>query len=343
MIILNHFLFCISGVLNILLVQYINMYQFTDIMLAIPSFATYFGYFLAYPSFFKKKNQLDDLDITYYHPMYIVIFLTDILGSSLTFVSVYLAGGQLFTVAYASIIIWTAILRRYILKEHFNFINMISILLIVSGLGVSAISSQDYGKNVEWGILLGILAAIVYSLQYVASEWVTSKYNASPYNITAFCGMNGITLVSAYFMFYTFPNMSNGPENYRNFAIAFVTLAISTFVHSVSFFKISKNPNKNDKNSLEMLSKGLMELDEDEKSNIMFGSVVLGINKALQTVLTFIFSHIFFCKEDEVECINDSKIISICLVFIGIILYSASDVLMQKYKARNLYQFEINE
>lgn len=322
LIILHHLLFCISGICIVLLVDYINLYQISNIKLGIPSFANYFGYFLAFPVLFMKiKNNTDEY-YDNFHWLFIPIFITDIIASTLCFLSMTYAGGQLFTVAYASIIIWTAILKMVIIKQKLNIIGWISIIVIVLGVGLSGISSKDYGSSVEWGIVLGLLGAFVYSIQYTMSEIVMTKYNVLPFTISAFNGLCGLVLTTIYFLIYTIPNFNETIDNPKYLSLSMSGLILSTFIHNITFFYISKNPKYN------------VDFDDNiiRKKSIFYGSVIIGINKAFQTVLTFIFNDIAFCNVDSIECMNYSKIISIVFVSIGICLYSMSEIIMNKIR-----------
>ena len=291
----NHFLFCVSGVGMVIIIQWMDL-AIPEITLGVPAFFTYFGYTLAWPSLYSSQVKFNKL--------FLAVFLLDALASGLCQISIFLAGGQIFTAVFASIVLWAAIIKRIYLGTRLNRTGYLSIGLIFMGLVLTAGDAEHYGNLVELGILAGVLGSMVYAAQYVCSEVLVHKHNVNPYTVTAFNGLMGWGVCAVYLLVYTIPHWSVSIDDYSQFALLGAGLSLATLTHSVTFYTVSGGKNTPNSNA--------------------YGAIVISVNKALQTVLTFISNDLLFCKEDPVECIDTFKIIAIISVFVGIVLYAYS-------------------
>lgn len=51
-------------------------------------------------------------------------------------------------------------------------------------------------------------------------------------------------------------------------------------------------------------------------------AVMAGINKAVQAVSVFAFSHLCYCDIDAQQCLTSGKVVAMTLVVLGVILFS---------------------
>ena len=106
--------------------------------------------------------------------------------------------------------------------------------------------------------------------------------------------------------------MAKEHGTYDQIAYPYIGLAISYLVHQWSFFYIAKYS----------------------------GCVLAGINKAIQTVSVFVVSTVF-CSVQPTQCFSFSKAVALCLVVIGVLMYSHASSFVEHEHGPSLHQKEI--
>lgn len=227
------------------------------------------------------------------------------------------AGSGVFQVVYSSVVLFTALLSRVFLNKSPQPKQWLALFLITLGLAVSALggvgskssaptdASQASSHTVMIGMLFTLISACFYSCSYTLVEHTLQDPKDAPSerDLQAYAGLYGLILISCYMAIYTVPNwetlvaQSVAAKHGRmsNVYVAYGTLALSCFLHSVSYYKLVRN----------------------------VGAVSTGVLQALRAVSVFGISSLVFCSQHSEQCVTTAKMISMAVVSVGLYAYSA--------------------
>lgn len=214
------------------------------------------------------------------------------------------AGSSIFAVVYASVTIWSALLSRLLLQRRLNRRQWLSILGVFCGLALTGLDAKSLGSEVFAGSLMIAAGTILHATCHTLSELISVRGYRIPAHLNACLqGLTGCMVVGTWQLFFTTSHWQRiaGPVEEAGSSWAFcltllTALALSNFVHAGSFFHL--------------LTK--------------VGVVSTGVAKALQGVLVFVLSHLFYCQHDESQCFSPVKGVSLLVVISGVLVYVAS-------------------
>lgn len=251
------------------------------------------------------------------HTRFLSVGCLEVAGNVTGVLGLIFAGSGVFQVVYSSVVLFTALLSRVLLGKSPQPKQWLALFLITLGLAVSAIGgtstpsstpsaeNSDLSRSILIGILFTLVSATFYSFSYVLVEYtLQDPLNApSERDLQAYAGLYGLILVSGYMIFYTVPNWEtlvvqsvaakHGSMNHV--FLAYATLSISCFLHSVSYYKLVRN----------------------------VGAVSTGVLQALRAVSVFGISSLVICGQHPEQCVTKPKMLSMAVVSIGLYAYSA--------------------
>lgn len=234
----------------------------------------------------------------------IAIALLEALSQGIVLDGLMLAGSAIYTVAYSSIVAYTAVLSMYFVNRRLNYLQWTGVITVMIGLGLVAMDAKSNGSDVYLGFFLVLLGSFSHSLTYVGSEYVMTLTSEPirPEYLSFLLGSIGSSLNLTWQLFYTLPNantlifdnieLHNGSS--KIIVTAYLLLVISSAVHAYTFYHL--------------LSK--------------IGSITTGLCKGVQSVLVFVASHFIFCSSQKAQCFSSAKGASLVIVLLGVTLYS---------------------
>ncbi len=234
----------------------------------------------------------------------IAIALLEALSQGIVLDGLMLAGSAIYTVAYSSIVAYTAVLSMYFVNRQLNYLQWTGVITVMIGLGLVAMDAKSNGSDVYLGFFLVLLGSFSHSLTYVGSEYVMTLTSEPirPEYLSFLLGSIGSSLNLTWQLFYTIPNantlifdnieLHNGSS--KIIVTAYLLLIISSAIHAYTFYHL--------------LSK--------------IGSITTGLCKGVQSVLVFVASHFIFCSSQRAQCFSSAKGASLVIVLLGVTLYS---------------------
>jgi drug/metabolite transporter (DMT)-like permease len=216
------------------------------------------------------------------------------------------AGSTIYTIAHCSGTIFTAIFAVLLLKRHINIAQWSGIAVITGGLCVMALGMQSQGDAVVDGVILILLGTMLHSLGYIVIEHTLLEADdpISPEFLCALLGMAGVVLNLLWQCVYTIPHFDTlvalsveeaGGEVFV-ILLAYAGLVVAACVSATCFYNLVSQA----------------------------GCASTGVIKGLQAVLTFVTSHFAFCGLQPAQCFTPLKGASLCIVLLGVLIYSAS-------------------
>lgn len=182
-----------------------------------------------------------------------------------------------------------------------------TVLVVFGGLALTAADSMELGPGVVRGLFLVILGSSMHGLFYVLSEAVMTK-GEERLTVEQNCAIQGLTASAIFGMWqiiYTIPHweIKLGKPMEKAGTTALVGLGLLTifgfvsFVHSITFYHTLRH--------------------------LPGGSTSAGVFKALQAVLVFVLTHIFYCGRvgGAEMCFSAIKFLSLATVAGGVLLY----------------------
>ena len=168
---------------------------------------------------------------------------------------------------------------------------------------------SDSSSRMSLGIVLVVCGSLLHSLSYIISEIILTTFQASgitPFRLSSIMGMFGLAVFGFWQVIYTLPRFQVlvVDEVHRHggvlwvIVLSYALLVACSLIHAISFFSLIKR----------------------------LGSTTTGVLKGLQSVLTFVLSHYFFCAIQASQCFSNTKGISLGLVLLGVFFYSYFEV-----------------
>lgn len=136
-----------------------------------------------------------------------------------TFFGIKNAGSGLYIVVFASLTIWTALIRRFVFGQNLEPIRWVAVFIITAGLAVDAVSvaldEPDLKGGIDMTLIFGMLAAIVAAVfdafMYTFAEHALSvkevdglgqKINPTESDLCWLMGMIDLPIVMVYIVAY---------------------------------------------------------------------------------------------------------------------------------------------
>jgi len=262
-------------------------------------------------SFFKKPGHIKK--------NIIIISLIDIFANVISTFGMFIIGSGIYQVIHSAIVVFTALFSRFFLKKQFTPQQWISLLIITSGLSLSAIGrgSNATGVMGTIGISITIFGTICYAIIYVLNERILKDENGpTPTQHSVWVGTCSATITFLYILFFVFPkldmkaSMMNAPlyknSPIINIVLAYTSLVLSHFLHSYTYFVL--------------LGKS--------------GAVTTGVINSIRAVSVFFLSSALYCRDDASQCFTRPKVASCIVVVVGILLYSIFSSKAQKQQIK---------
>mmetsp|Transcript_18156 Transcript_18156/g.32433 ORF Transcript_18156/g.32433 Transcript_18156/m.32433 type:complete len:361 (+) Transcript_18156:122-1204(+) len=250
------------------------------------------------------------------------IACVDIMAQTMNYSGATMAGPTIFAIIYSSVTIWCALLSRVFLKRAMSSLQWLSVLVVFIGLGVTGFSSLNLGPEVMRGTVLVMLGSALHALMYVLSEMIMNN-GTEVVSATKYCAVYGSSACSAYFlwqMFYTrrhfgeliLEPMRMAGTSYGYALAVLFAIGFMSMVHSATFFHTVKY--------------------------VPGGATSAGVLKALQAVLVFAATSLAFCDRfgGEEMCFTMDKMISLCIVVVGVVLFGKATEIGQSRETSNV-------
>ena len=231
----------------------------------------------------------------------------DIFSQILNYTGASLAGPTIFAIIYSSVTIWTAVFSQLILGRTMYFKQWLCVILVFSGLGITATNSVNTGKNVLTGSLLVIVGSAMHGMTYVLSEGIMTvgqeKLSVIQNNFVQ-STFNGSLLLLWQFL-YTIPHFDDavwGPMQDSNTSVLYASVLLGGFgalsiIHSLTHFHTLKH--------------------------YPGGATSAGVMKGLQAVLVFVCTNFLYCNKlgGPEMCFSDAKFVALVTVCGGVLGY----------------------
>lgn len=234
-----------------------------------------------------------------------LISLVDITAMVLNYSGNMLAGSAIFAVVYASVTIWAAVFSRFMLSRKLSWEQWGAIVLVFSGLALTALGASTAGAEVLLGTVLVVVGSVLHALTYALNEWVSVRSARTPPHVN--CCVQGCIATCffvAWQLVYTLPHWEDGiarPFDESGGAVGtvaglFAAQAVANLVHAGTFYNLLS----------------------------WVGCVTAGVLKGLQAVVVFVLAHLFFCGYKAENCFSPLKGVSLAVVVTGVTLYSVA-------------------
>ncbi len=231
----------------------------------------------------------------------------DVLSQILNYTGASFAGPTIFAIIYSSVTIWTAVFSQLILGRTMNFKQWLCVILVFSGLGITATNSVTTGKSVLTGSLLVIVGSAMHGLTYVLSEGIMTvgqeKLSVIQNNFVQSSFNGGLLLVWQFL--YTIPHFNDAvwsPMQDKDTSVLYASILLGGFgslsiIHSLTHFHTLKH--------------------------YPGGATSAGVMKGLQAVLVFVFTNILYCNKlgGPEMCFSDAKFVALVTVCGGVLGY----------------------
>ncbi|CAL6086581.1 Conserved_hypothetical protein [Hexamita inflata] len=245
----------------------------------------------------------------YWWQVFLMSFI-DVIGTTMTLVGQIMCGSGVYIIIYSSLTVWSALGSRISMKKHFNILQILGIVIVTAGLGVSGISSFDAGQQVIIGIVITLVGTIFHSCVYWLNEFFNHKYGVHMQIMCGYTGVFGLCLYMIYQCAYTIPHWQEiviDPIKakggvYWQIGLLYGALIVVDLMHMFAQYTVVPR----------------------------VGSVSTGVGKSISSIIVFVLSHVLFCSQQASQCIDVWKIVSLCVVLAGVMTYSVGVVMRKK-------------
>ncbi|KAF1328580.1 hypothetical protein FI667_g6744, partial [Globisporangium splendens] len=235
-----------------------------------------------------------------------VSVVLDFAGCIFSNIGLSMAGSGLYQVVYSSVICWSALMSRFILKKQVSKEEWGGIALVTFGLAFSALGGSSGGRD-SYMVLMGcfntLLGAAFYGGNYVAGEYTLKlPERPEPKELCLKLGTACVAVIAVYQCFFVLPHWhelvtmpiaeANGSTSGILTALGGYTL--SQLAHGITYFM--------------MLGSS--------------GAVTTGIMQSLRAVCVFAISSLLYCSKQESQCFDTKRGIATMIVVSGVMFYS---------------------
>ncbi|KAE9039198.1 hypothetical protein PR003_g5325 [Phytophthora rubi] len=236
----------------------------------------------------------------------VVSVVLDFAGCIFSNVGLSMAGSGLYQVVYSSVICWSALMSRFILKKVVSKEEWFGIALVTFGLAFSALGESASGRDnsiVLMGCFNTLVGAAFYGGNYVTGEY-TLKLAERPHpkELCLKIGAACVAIIAVYQSIFVLPEWdvlvtkpiaeANGDTTL--IVLALVAYTLSQLAHGLTYFV--------------MLGSS--------------GAVTTGIMQSLRAVCVFIISSMLYCSQQESQCFDTKRGVATLIVVSGVMFYS---------------------
>ncbi|KAJ3075131.1 hypothetical protein HDU98_009081 [Podochytrium sp. JEL0797] len=230
-----------------------------------------------------------------------VISIVEVVGNLINVAGMFLTGSGLYMVIYSSIVVFTALFSRILLKDRkLTGVQWGSVCAICLGLSITAVGSsgqQDKsGSSILFGILVCLLGTSLLSLVYVANDHLLTENLATPYSQSIYVGLFSTLFTLLVMLLISIPTLLTLPLFDWDVVLAHLILILSSLGHSVAYFELVEAT----------------------------GGVATGVLQGLRAVLVFGLSDVWFCGRDEGQCFTVYKGVATVVVVCGVGVFAAA-------------------
>lgn len=335
-----HFVFCISGVMCVMLAQWEDYHGLggnsnvpVSRTTGLPALPCFLGSAMAVGFLFKSHIGIDGVPHRMFDSRMILITFCGLLGEVSNQASIVLAGSLTFTVVYSSLTIWAALLGIPMLRKAPNKWQWAAMVVIVLGLLASAAShtavhlkhaphmnhtnasfhheamlrqtaSQSADRTYLLGAAAGLVGSMSYALMYVLIEVVSKEHDSPPAEVLcAFFGVVNTCITVVYIVAWDGPRWKDLVSD--QVSGTYGELAWVYFLLVITSF-------------VHFLT--FFQVSQ-------MSAVMAGINKAAQAVCCFAAGHVFYCSSDPEQCLNRNKALAMTVVVGGVLGFSFAKTL----------------
>ncbi|GMF42652.1 unnamed protein product [Phytophthora fragariaefolia] len=236
----------------------------------------------------------------------IVSVVLDFAGCIFSNVGLSMAGSGLYQVVYSSVICWSALMSRFILKKVVSKEEWFGIALVTFGLAFSALGESASGRDnavVLMGCFNTLVGAAFYGGNYVTGEY-TLKLAERPHpkELCLKIGAACVAIIAIYQSIFVLPEwdvlvtkpIAEANGNTTHIVSALVAYTISQLAHGLTYFV--------------MLGSS--------------GAVTTGIMQSLRAVCVFVISSMLYCSQQESQCFDTKRGVATLIVVSGVMFYS---------------------
>lgn len=217
-----------------------------------------------------------------------------------------MAGSGIYQVVYSSVVCWSALMSRVVLKKNVQRDEWIGIATVTFGLAFSALGESHGGKH-AYIILIGSLNTFIgagfYGTTYVTGEFTLNlPEHPTPRELCIKVGTTCVGIIAVYMTFYVFPNwneivmtpIKEAQGDSSTIVLGLLLYTISQLAHGFTYFMMLRS----------------------------IGAVSTGVMQSLRAVLVFALSSMVFCSRQESQCFDLRRGISTMFVVVGVLYYS---------------------
>ena len=253
-------------------VKYKGHQKFITFCMFIGEFLCLFFYWLKDGR--KKKKFIEDLESTidtkkkakFWYFLFPALF--DILGSSISSISLSFLPSSIYQMFRGAIIIFTCtasilFLKNKYYRQHFLGICIVVIGLIIVGVNAALGGHEEFDSKIVIGIFLVVLSQVFSCLLFISEEKILKRYDVPPLKAVGMEGMWGVACYIILLIIFYFIRCENwydilkdnicikdsetGELRFENAIFAFkqiwdswkIKLYLSMYVLSIAFFNFS--------------------------------------------------------------------------------------------------------
>ncbi|TDH66915.1 hypothetical protein CCR75_000416 [Bremia lactucae] len=236
----------------------------------------------------------------------VVSVVLDFAGCIFSNIGLAMAGSGLYQVVYSSVICWSALMSRFLLKKVVSKEEWFGIALVTFGLAFSALGesrNERHNTIVLMGCLNTLVGAAFYGANYVTGEF-TLKLAVRPHpkELCLKIGSACVTIIAIYQSLFVLPEWNalvtqpimEAKGNTTHIVAALVAYTLSQLAHGLTYFV--------------MLGTS--------------GAVTTGIIQSLRAVCVFGISSMLYCSQQESQCFDTKRGVAALIVVSGVMYYS---------------------
>ncbi|KAL4146125.1 hypothetical protein PRNP1_011997 [Phytophthora ramorum] len=236
----------------------------------------------------------------------VVSVVLDFAGCIFSNVGLSMAGSGLYQVVYSSVICWSALMSRFILKKNVSKEEWFGIALVTFGLAFSALGESASGRDntiVLMGCFNTLVGAAFYGGNYVTGEYTLKlAERPQPKDLCLKIGAACVAIIAVYQSIFVLPEwdalvtkpITEANGNTTHIVSALVVYTLSQLAHGLTYFV--------------MLGSS--------------GAVTTGIMQSLRAVCVFVISSMLYCSQQESQCFDTKRGVATLIVVSGVMFYS---------------------
>jgi drug/metabolite transporter (DMT)-like permease len=264
------------------------------------------------------------------------VAICDICDTVLATGGIVWAKSGLFVIAFSSITVWVALLRRLCLKQRLSWNKWCSVVAITLAIGASGAQSIDVKSDIVLrviGVAATLIAAFADACMYIfvekllknnekvlEDEELNALRKVSPFELLTFVGI--ISTIFSFVWIFTFfiggwwvedisIIIGCGFPNSTSSGTSSSTSSGTTLVYYLVLWSI-----------LGIIGFGVHYVSFFylvKHENCLTASV----SKASQSAIIFFLSSVFFCSRSNAQCLSTLKVVCAAVVCLSVVLYSA--------------------